>query len=68
MRYYLIFALYQKDDGDMWTAKHFIQRDYFPKIKDLTEYCEIKTFSKLIGITGIIELNALDYNYLMNES
>jgi hypothetical protein len=62
MRYFLIFALYQKDDGELWIAQHFIQQLFMPKTEQLKEYCELKAFSKLIGITGIIELNEFDYN------
>jgi hypothetical protein len=54
-RKFLIFGLYEKDDNDIFAMQEIWHGD-FPTKPEAEEYMQSISFSKLKGITGIVEV------------
>lgn len=59
-RRFLVFGIYQYDDGETVSFDSIIECNHFPTKEEVKVHMQSLIFSKLKGITGITELSKDD--------
>lgn len=59
-RRFLIFAIYESDADEVFALNSILECDNFPTRDEATKHMQSIAFSRIKGITGIIELSEGD--------
>lgn len=57
VKYYLIFALFEKDNNEIFVDHGIWHGDHLPSKAAAEEFMSTRCWSKLKGITGIIQVS-----------